>query len=310
LIEFLSLSLFLLFIEIACPQKKIMFTNLEPPPYEDVDSEEANKETVNSPVQMQQQTREEKYRDIIRKHEISADFANRLQLLQGFKTVFIFDDSGSMNTVLQDSPLNTGTSLFRATRWEELQYFAKISIEIATIFDEAGCDIYFLNRMPSPVFSIRTANQLTPLFQRRPEGYTPLPRVLNSVLADNRMTANTAEKKLLIIIATDGEPTDDFGRASVFEFKQALLSRGPRVFTTVVVGTDDEESVKYLNRWDRKLPNLDVVDDFRNEREEIRKVKGSRFPFSFGDYVVKSLIGSIDPELDQLDEHSQCCTAF
>jgi hypothetical protein len=45
--------------------------------------------------------REEKYREIIFKHEISNEFADKLQQLQGFKVVFIFDDSGSMNTVLQ-----------------------------------------------------------------------------------------------------------------------------------------------------------------------------------------------------------------
>jgi len=59
-------------------------------------------------------SREEKYREIIRKHEINADFANRLQQLQGFKVVFVFDDSGSMNTVLQDSPLNSSDLLFKA----------------------------------------------------------------------------------------------------------------------------------------------------------------------------------------------------
>lgn len=53
--------------------------------------------------------------------------------------------------------------------------------------------------------------------------------------------------------------------------------------------------------------NLDVVDDFRNERQEIRKIKGPSFKFSFGDYVVKSLIGSIDEELDKMDEENNCC---
>ena len=60
-------------------------------------------------------SREEKYREIIRKHEINADFANRLQQLQGFKVVFVFDDSGSMNTVLQDSPLNSSDLLFKVS---------------------------------------------------------------------------------------------------------------------------------------------------------------------------------------------------
>jgi hypothetical protein len=75
------------------------------------------------------------------------------------------------------------------------------------------------------------------------------------------------------------------------------------------VCTDDEDSVNYLNRWDRTIPNLDVVDDYRSERMEIKKVKGPNFRFSFGDYVVKSLVGSIDPELDKMDE-GNCCLSF
>ncbi len=80
------------------------------------------------------------------------------------------------------------------------------------------------------------------------------------------------------------------------------------MFTTIVACTDDEESVGYLNKWDRVLKNLDVIDDFRSEREEIKRRKGSEVRFSFGDYVVKSLIGSIDQSMDGMDEKkSYCC---
>ena len=62
-----------------------------------------------------------------------------------------------------------------------------------------------------------------------------------------------------------------------------------------------------LIEWDRQIKNLDVVDDFRSERVEIKKKEGMAFRFSFGDYVVKSLIGSIDPTLDRMDEQNCCC---
>lgn len=95
-----------------------------------------------------------------------------------------------------------------------------------------------------------------------PNGYTPLPRVLNTLLSENKQS-NLNERKLLVIIATDGEPTDDSGQSAIREFKLSLKSRSPIVYTTIVVCTDDEESVNYLNRWDRKLPRLDVIDDYR-----------------------------------------------
>lgn len=46
----------------------------------------------------------------------------------------------------------------------------------------------------------------------------------------------------------------------------------------------------YLNHWDKRLPHLDVADDYRSERREILKVQGKNFPFSFGDVCeIKSL---------------------
>lgn len=276
-----------------------------PPPYPSYDNTFDYGQNMNQP--QAPISREDKYRGIVNKHEISLDFAQRLQQLQGFKIVFIFDDSGSMNAPLIDSPLNNDKSLLKATRWDELQYFAKISVEIATLFDTEGCSVYFLNKQPSPIKNIKDEYQVEQLFRDRPQGFTPLPRVLDQVLNDNGMYLN--EKKLLVVIVTDGEPTDDRGVSAIPQFKKILQKRHPKVYTTIVACTDDDESVEYLNKWDRELMNLDVVDDFRNERTEIRQVKGRNFPFSFGDYVVKSLIGSIDRELDNMDENkSGCCS--
>lgn len=67
-------------------------------------------------------------------------------MLEGFKIVFIFDDSSSMNSHLGDSPLLSKQS--RVTRWNELEYFASIALELANCFDKSGCDVYFLNKQP------------------------------------------------------------------------------------------------------------------------------------------------------------------
>ena len=39
----------------------------------------------------------------------------------------------------------------------------------------------------------------------------------------------------------------------------------------------------YLNDWDKRIPNLDVVDDYRTERQQIQACRGKNTPFSFGD---------------------------
>jgi hypothetical protein len=41
--------------------------------------------------------------------------------------------------------------------------------------------------------------------------------------------------------------------------------------------------MQYLNDWDRKIPNLDVVENYRSERKKIQGSGGQYVPFSFGD---------------------------
>jgi len=37
---------------------------------------------------------------------------------------------------------------------------------------------------------------------------------------------------------------------------------------------------------DKTIPNLDVVDDYKSEKQEILKVQGKDFPFSYGDVSI------------------------
>ncbi|CAF4708897.1 unnamed protein product [Rotaria socialis] len=60
--------------------------------------------------------------------------------------------------------------------------------------------------------------------------------------------------------------------------------------------------MSYLNDWDRKIQNLDVVDNYEKEKQQILACQGKSFPFSFGDYVVKILLGGVDSWFDRLDE--------
>lgn len=81
--------------------------------------------------------------------------------------------------------------------------------------------------------------------------------------------------------------------------------------------------MEYLNDWDKMIPNLDVVQNYKSERQQILQVQDKNFPFSFGDvrtfqieyvrlfisffifyikYIVKIIMGGIDPWFDDLDE--------
>lgn len=50
-------------------------------------------------------------------------------------------------------------------------------------------------------------------------------------------------------------------------------------------GTDDQDTMSYLNAWDKQIRSCDVVDDYASEREDIQRVQGRNFAFSFGNYI-------------------------
>ena len=89
-----------------------------------------------------------------------------------------------MKSSLQDSPLNKPGSLLNASRWDELKYFADISIEIASVFDTNGCDIHFLNQ--APWNHVMNAQQIEGVFRQGPNGYTPLTDAFNAVMSQNQ----------------------------------------------------------------------------------------------------------------------------
>ena len=155
---------------------------------------------------------------------------------------------------------------------------------------------------------MRDPAQVHSAFQPPPTGYTPIAAALQQV-----MQAKAAQlregKRLLVLIMTDGEPTDAVGNADVAGLGHALDRRPPTVWTTFVACTDDRQVMEYLNGWDRTKPRVDVVDDYDSERAEVVKAQGKGFRFSRGDYVVKLLLGAIDPDMDRLDEKrsSKCC---
>lgn len=159
----------------------------------------------------------------------------------------------------------------RSTRWDELKQIVSITVDIGSVLDPDGLDIYFLNRTVVP--GVKDASQLASAFANPPNGLTPITRVLRQILHDKKVAIQ--ERKLLIIIATDGQPTDDYGTTDIDTLERVLKhERNPvdRVLVTFCACTDDDQAVGYLNKWDEKIPFLDVCDDYRSERDEIWRV--------------------------------------
>jgi hypothetical protein len=261
---------------------------------------------MHHPEPEQRELDPKRYKELCEDHGINPMFANRMWRLQGYHIIIICDDSGSMNspsnpTVSREDPYDPPK-----TRWDELKQTVGLIIDIATCVNQDGVDVYFLNREGKE--NVTHKNDLEDIFSKVPTKYnlTPIVPKLREVLSKN----NSDYSKRLIILATDGEPTNTEGNATEEEKNkfETLLKKGRRIqdFVTIAACTDNEETMSYLNDWDVKIPRLDVVDDYGSEYKEIIRARGKKFQFNRGDYVVKLLMGSIDPYFDKLDEKNFC----
>jgi hypothetical protein len=219
-------------------------------------------------------------------------FYQRCGVLQHYEIVLLLDDSGSMNLTTDTKDENGNQN----TRWDELLDIANDIVEIAVAFDSDGVDVHFLNR--PGLQNVTSTNQLSSVFKQPPKGGTPLAEKTKNTIQEYRKKKNG--KKLLLLIATDGEPSGTGGKAA---FKSVLTDRDyENEKITILACSDKEDEIGYLNDFDRNIPALDVVDDYRSEKKQIRKVQGHSFPFKRLDYIIKCLLGSVDKWTDQLDE--------
>ena len=258
----------------------------------------------NNNLSEEDQIRLAKFQDICRIYEINNTFALRLRNLEGFEIVVIADDSGSMNTPVAIPGSDPFGKL--PSRWDELKHTVSIITDIAAVMDHDGIDVHFLNR--GTLINVAHHSRLDEAFMTKAEGGTPIVPILRKVLSTK------TEKRRLIIIATDGCPDDFLGvDGSIVDGKVAFRyvlekERAVTDYVTIVACTDDDNVMSYLNGWDKELDRVDVVDDYHSEKGEIVAVQGPQFVFSFGDYVVKALMGAVDTWFDKLDEI--CITGY
>lgn len=213
------------------------------------------------------------------KYDISDEYVNKMWGLNEKHIVFICDDSGSMNTI------ENGVS-----RWDELKKTVNMVCDIASAFDPVGMDVHFLNR--PTYFGIKDNSILSKCFMQHPSGCTPLITKLREV-KDNYMNTN---RDILLVIATDGCPSDGSNEQLISVLDQMVKMR---FNITFLACTNDNYAIKYLQEIDAKYDKIDVVDDYTSEYNEVIKHKKQ---FTYGDYIVKMLTGSLNVEDDRVDE--------
>lgn len=219
-----------------------------------------------------------------------------LKLVGTTDLVVVADDSGSMNAVTDPRKINEPE-----TRWSELQKTLTMLTTMLLVVEHAeGFWLKFLN--DQEWYKISDKQQLEDIFAQktRARGKTPLRRNLQPIIAGY----GAEEKDTLIVILTDGEPSD----CSFEELSQLIRSKPDGVFCSFVMCTDELDVVERYNTIVDPIPGCDITDDFANERAEAMRRGNKLTPYQ---WLAKMLLVKF-PKYDLLDEkrlNSQpCCT--
>jgi len=250
-------------------------------------------------IELPKQPELSKFDILVRQNELKPDIATKLyDVLNNCEIVLLCDDSGSMASKIIEPDTKKST-----TRWLEEKKLASVIIEYVTSINPNGLDIYFLNR--GVIRGVKNMNNLQQIFMNEPTGGTPLIGSLKQIMVDKSYIPQN--KNLLIVVITDGEPTDygnseeykEYNRNQLFR----LLSRKQNnVHTSFVECTDNEEDMDYLDKWDRLLVNFDNTDDYREELRRVKLTNGQSFKFDYTDYVIKILLATFYKQYFNLDQ--------
>jgi hypothetical protein len=253
----------------------------------------------------------EKLKKIKDKYEISETYIQQFQNLSSYKIAFVLDDSSTMTSTIENSRLQNGFT--RPRRWDELLEYTICAIDLANLYNINGVDCYFLNR--DSVKQVKNGENIKPSFTGEPIGQSPILDKFDQILKDNETYYKGQDGKLLITIVADGPSTDTKGIVNIKRLKEAIKDLHRNIRVRIVSITDDHTSMEFLDDWEEYFNNATedkngflsrignrtnnnrpvdrilkfcFTDHFNDVKRNMTIIDGR---FSFGDYVVKSLIG-------------------
>ncbi|MCO5584966.1 hypothetical protein L7F22_038898 [Adiantum nelumboides] len=221
---------------------------------------------------------------------------NQLEFLRAYDTIFIVDDSSSMN-VNERPDGSMGKS-----RWEEARDAMAGMVELAAKYDDDGVELHFLNSEKC-LLNCRDPRQVKQLFDSiLPEGLTPtgtklemlLLQYMDDIETHKQTKVGTPPKKRNYVIITDGTPTDD--PESVIVAIASRLDRGNFPLTQIGVQFvqvgDDADAREALEELD------DALQAQHSCRDIVDTVPYSGMALN-PDLLVKALLGGINRRLDR-----------
>ncbi|KAI4206099.1 MAG: hypothetical protein LQ346_001282 [Caloplaca aetnensis] len=245
--------------------------------------------------------------------QVPREIGQDLSKLALFDIILYIDNSGSMT--FEES----------GARVAELRKIISDVVHVATLFDDDGISIRFMNDFPSnPAMDgfdmrrldrIQSEQMVEQIFSKvQYVGLTPLGTELRNKVIDPLVLgparAGQLQKPVLVITITDGQPTGEPVNAIVdtVRYASSELSRMPQYgpgaisFQFAQVG-NDQQAREFLGKLDSDPQVGQLVDctsNFENEQMEMMQKTGSKLEPQL--WRTKLLLGSVDSSYDSKDE--------
>lgn len=226
--------------------------------------------------------------------ELAFDLAS----LSLYDVIIFADDSGSM--IFYEN----------GERIEDLKFILKEVSKIATLFDDDGILIRFLNSNQE-FNSIKSEQEaIDAITNINFSGTTPLGINLTKKILEpivyNLARSNSLVKPILIIIITDGEPDNKNDvRNAIYNSKKIMESTkygsNSVAFEFAQVGKD-KKAQEYLATLDKDPIIGKMVDATSNYELEEQEFANKGIQLRPHLWLLKMLLGAIDPSYDEQDE--------
>lgn len=205
--------------------------------------------------------------------------------------IWVIDNSGSMQNTdghrFVETKRSDQVKTVTCSRWDEIRDCVNYHLRLSALLD-APTQFRMLNNPNigpnSQLFSVgengidamdeEVSRGIDIMSRARPGGTTPLCQHLIEIKQYIEMLQpelNAEGQRVVVVLATDGLPTDERGHVEKTEFVNCLRNlEGLPVWMVIRLCTDEDDVVEFYNDLDDQLEiSLEVLDDFLGEAVEI-----------------------------------------